>query len=479
MGPLELEPERMREMGYRVVDMLVDYWQKLPHQPIGSRPPREVLEPLLAEPIPIAPQPFEQVLQEFQQKVLPHIVHVDHPRYFAFVPAPNNYVGALADTLTAGMNIFVGTWMVGAGATQVERVVMDWLRQLLGMPQSAGGLFVSGGSVANLVALTAARQHQLGENFSHGTVYFSDQTHSCIERALRMLGFRREQLRILPADEQFRLPLDALQAQMARDRATGWRPFCIVANAGTTNTGAVDPLPELVELCRREGLWLHVDGAYGAAMILTEEGKRRLQGIGEVDSLAIDPHKGFYQPMAAGCVLVREFEHLRHAFRILPPYLQDKEQGLPGIDLCDYGVELSRGFRALKLWMSLKVFGLEAFRQAMEQSLHLARYAEAKLRKRAGWQIVSPATLGIVAFRYAPPELPHEATDALNRALVDKMMQDGFAMVSSTLLRGRTTLRMCTLNHRATEADVDETIERLNRFASELAHSPEVYSSAG
>ncbi|MCS7066534.1 MAG: aminotransferase class V-fold PLP-dependent enzyme, partial [Fimbriimonadales bacterium] len=408
---------------------------------------------------------------EFQQKVLPNIVHVDHPRYFAFVPAPNNYVGALADTLAAGMNIFVGTWMVGAGATQVERVVIDWLRQLLGMPETAGGLFVSGGSVANLVALTAARQHQLGDDCSRGVAYFSDQTHSCIERALRLLGFRKEQLRVLPADGQFRLPLPTLQAQIEADRTAGWQPFCIVANAGTTNTGAVDPLPELVALCRREGLWLHVDGAYGAAMILTEEGKRLLEGIGEVDSLAIDPHKGFYQPMMAGCTLVREFEHLRDAFRILPPYLQDKERGLPGIDLCDYGVELSRSFRALKLWMSLKVFGLEAFRQAMEQNLHLARYAEGLLRKRAHWQIVSPATLGIVAFRYAPPHLTDEQADALNRALVEAMLADGFALVSSTQLRGRATLRMCPLNPRATEADVEGTIQRLDRFAQRLLKS--------
>ncbi|MEN3001316.1 MAG: aminotransferase class V-fold PLP-dependent enzyme [Armatimonadota bacterium] len=471
MSALELSPETMRQMGYRLIDLLVDYWQSLPQQPIGRRPPREELEPLLAEPLPTTPQPFEQVLQEFQQKVLPNIVHVDHPRYFAFVPAPNNYVGALADALAAGTNIFVGTWMVGAGATQVERVVMDWLRQLLGMPETAGGLFVSGGSVANLVALTAARQHRLGENFSRGVAYFSDQTHSCVERALRLLGFRKEQLRILSADERFQLPLHALQAQIEADRAAGWQPFCVVANAGTTNTGAVDPLPELVALCRREGLWLHVDGAYGAAMILTEEGKHLLEGIGEVDSLAIDPHKGFYQPMMAGCTLVRELEHLRNAFRILPPYLQDKERGLPGIDLCDYGVELSRGFRALKLWMSLKVFGLEAFRQAMEHNLHLARYAEGRLRERAHWQIVSPATLGIVAFRYAPPNLPDEGADALNRALVEAMLADGFALVSSTLLRGRVTLRMCTLNPRATEADVDETIQRLDRFARRLLKS--------
>lgn len=468
---MELDPETLRQMGYRVIDLLVDYWQNLPKQPIGRRPSRKELERLLAEPIPITPQPFEQVLQEFQQKVLPNIVHVDHPRYFAFIPAPNNPIGAYADALAAGMNIFVGTWMVGAGATQVERVAIDWLRQLLGMPETAGGLFVSGGSVANLVALTAARQHQLGDDFSRGVVYFSDQTHSCIERALRILGFRKEQLRVLPADEQFRLPIAALRAQIDADRASGWQPFCIVANAGTTNTGAVDPLPELVELCRREGLWLHADGAYGASMILTDEGRRLLQGISAVDSLAIDPHKGFYQPMAAGCTLVRVFEHLRDAFRILPPYLQDKEHGLLGVDLCDYGVELSRGFRALKLWMSLKVFGLEAFRQAMEHNLHLARYAESLLRERSNWQIVSPATLGIVAFRYAPPDLPEKQTDALNRALVDAMLTDGFALVSSTILRGRVTLRMCPLNPRATEADVEETIKRLDQFARTLAQS--------
>ncbi|GBC93971.1 L-2,4-diaminobutyrate decarboxylase [bacterium HR15] len=462
---LELDPETMRQMGYHIIDLLVDYWQHLPQQPIGRRPSREELESLLMEPIPTTPQPFEQVLHEFQQKVLPHIVHVDHPRYFAFVPAPNNAIGVFADALAAGMNIFVGTWMVGAGATQVERVVIDWLRQLLGMPETAGGLFVSGGSVANLVALTAARQHQLRNDFSRGVAYFSDQTHSCIERALRILGFRPEQMRVLPSDDRFRLPLDALQAQLRADRAAGWQPFCIIANAGTTNTGAVDPLPELVAICRREGLWLHVDGAYGAAMVLTDEGKHLLQGIGEVDSLAIDPHKGFYQPMAAGCVLVREFEHLREAFRILPPYLQDKEYGLSGIDLCDYGVELSRGFRALKLWMSLKVFGIEAFRHALEHNLHLARYAEQRLRERANWQIVSPATLGIVAFRYAPPHLSEEKTDALNQCLVDAMLADGFALVSSTRLRGRVALRMCPLNPRATEADVDETIHRLDRFA--------------
>jgi glutamate/tyrosine decarboxylase-like PLP-dependent enzyme len=286
-----------------------------------------------------------------------------------------------------------------------------------------------------------------------------------VARAWRILGLREEQLCVLPADEQFQIPLSTLAEQIQRDRAAGWLPFCVVANAGTTNTGAVDPLDALADLCNAEGLWLHADGAYGAAAILTQEGKQRLRGIERLHSLALDPHKWLYQPMMAGCALVREFEHLRAAFRILPPYLQDKERGAAGIDLCDYGVELSRNFRALKLWMSLKTHGVEAFRQAMEWNLHLARVAEEAIRRLPDWVIVAPATMGIVAFRYAPPHLDSERADALNRALVEAMLQDGFALVSSTVLRGRVALRMCTLNPRATEADVLETVRRLHQFA--------------
>jgi aromatic-L-amino-acid decarboxylase len=455
----------MRQMGYRVIDLLVDYWQSLPDQPLGKRATRQEMEALLREPLPLHGSPFEEVIRQFQADVLPNIINVDHPRYFAFVPAPNNYIGTLADTLAAGMNIFAGTWMVGAGATQVELVVMDWIRLMLGMPETAGGLFVSGGSVANLIALAAARHHLLGEDFSRGAVYFSDQTHSCVERALRVLGFRPDQMRRIPCDYQFRLPTQTVREQIKQDRASGWQPFCIVVSAGTTNTGAVDPLPELADLCQQESLWLHADGAYGAVGVLSEKGKKLLEGIELLDSLAIDPHKWFYQPMAAGCVLVKRFEHLKEAFHILPPYLQDKERWGDSVDLCDYGIELSRGFRALKLWMSLKVHGLEAFRQAITHNIELAEHAEACLRPLPDWEIVSPATLGILAFRYAPEGFTPEQTDALNKQLVEEMIADGFAMVSSTILRGHVALRMCTLSHRATFEDVAETVQRLDAFA--------------
>lgn len=465
VSPFDFDPETMRQMGYRVIDLLVDYWHSLPEQPLGKRATRQEMENLLREPLPQAGVPFAEVLEQFRRDVMPNIINVDHPRYFAFVPAPNNYTGTLADALAAGMNIFAGTWMVGAGATQVELVVIDWLRQILGMPETAGGIFVSGGSVANLIALAAARHHLLGEEFSNGTVYFSDQTHSCVERALRVLGFRQDQMRKVECDGNFRLPVQTVHQLIKQDRAAGKQPFCIVASAGTTNTGAVDPLSELADLCEQENLWLHADGAYGAVGVLSEKGKEQLEGIGRLDSLAIDPHKWFYQPMAAGCVLMKHFEHLKEAFHILPPYLQDKERWGGSVDLCDYGIELSRGFRALKLWMSLKVHGLKAFRQAVTHNIDLAEHAATCLSRLPDWEIVSPATLGIIAFRYAPPGLNSEQVDALNKQLVEAMIMDGFAMVSSTILKGRVVLRMCTLSHRATFEDVEETIRRLDNFA--------------
>lgn len=465
-NPFEITPERMREMGYQVIDALVDYWQNLPESKIGARATRDELENLLRVVPPEQGEPFEAVLSQFLQEVLTRVIHVDHPRYFAFVPAPNNYVGVMADTLAAGTNIFAGTWMVGAGATQVELIVIDWLRQWLGMPETAGGLFVSGGSIANLVALTAARHATLGEELSLGTVYLSDQTHSCVARALRVLGFLPEQIVTMESDNQFKLSLSALKERVAQDRESGWTPAIVIASAGTTNTGAVDPLDELADFCAEQGLWLHIDGAYGAAAILSEKYKFLLKGIEKVHSLAIDPHKWFFQPMAAGCVIVRDFDKLKEAFHILPPYLQDKEQWGGSVDLCDYGIELSRGFRALKLWMSIKTFGAQAFRDAVDGSIGLAEYAEQILRGIPDWEIVSPATLGILAYRYAPPHLSAEEQDRLNRSLVEKMIEDGYAMISSTVLKGRVALRLCPLSPRATKTDIEETLRRLNAFAT-------------
>ena len=269
--------------------------------------------------------------------------------------------------------------------------------------------------------------------FADAVVYCSDQTHSAVERALRVLGFAREQLCKLPSDEAYRLPLAALQSAVAADRANGHRPFCVIANAGTTNTGAIDPLPELVEFCRAQDLWLHVDGAHGAAAMLCERGQVLLKGLSEVDSLALDPHKWLFQTYEIGCVLVRDVRWLKQTFHVLPEYLEDTQLNMAEVNFYERGYQLTRSFRALKIWLSFKAFGVAAFRAAVAHGLELAEFAERELRADACWQVVSPATLGIVAFRFAPAGVTGSALDELNQQLVTAVREDGFAFASSTV----------------------------------------------
>lgn len=458
----------MRGFGYAVVDALVEQSCGLAACGPGVKGRREELEALFREPPPEQGAEPADVLRQVTEGAFRSMVFVNHPRFFAFVPSPGNFIGAMADALASGYNAFVGTWFAGSGPAEIELVTVDWLRQICGLPESGGGLFVSGGSVANLTALAVARHARIGYEIADAAAYFSDQTHSSVERAFSVLGFAPAQMRRLPADENFRLSMAALEAEVARDRALGRRPFCVVANAGTTNTGAVDPLAELAGFCRREGLWLHVDGAYGAAAAVTQEGRALLVGLGEADSVTLDPHKWLFQPFEIGCVLVRDADRLKSAFRILPEYLRDVHRFREEVNFCDYGIQLSRGFRALKLWMTLKVFGLDAVRKAIARGIRLAEVAGRRLRERPEWEIVTPAQLAIVSFRYVVPGRTEEEIDILNGRVVEELLAEGFAVVTSTVLRGRTALRLCTINPRTTEDDITETISRMERIAEHL-----------
>ncbi len=448
----------MRALGYQVVDTLVEHFHEMGRGAPGKRLTRPELESRFREPPPESGMEPLELVRVATQAVFDSSLHVDHPRFFAFVPSPGNFVSTMADALASGFTPFVGNWFSGSGPTEIELVTVDWLRELCGFPESAAGLFVSGGSMANLTGLAAATRAKLGYETGEAVVYFSDQTHSCVPRALSVLGFTPAQIRRIPSDSDFRLPLEALAAEVGRDRSLGRRPFCVVANAGATNTGAVDPLAKLAAFCRTEDLWFHVDGAYGAAAVISAEGRRLLGGIEQADSLALDPHKWLFQPYEIGCVLVRDGGKLKETFRITAEYMQDFHK-LPEVNLCDYGIQLTRGFRALKLWMSLKTFGLAAFRQALERGFRLAETAERRLRKCPQWEIVTPAQMGIVTFRWA-------ASDEANQRLVGQLLADGYAVLSSTVLRGRTVLRMCPINPRTTEDEISETIARLEKLAS-------------
>jgi aromatic-L-amino-acid/L-tryptophan decarboxylase len=468
---LELPAEEIRKLGYRIVDLLVDRAATLPDRPVTGWAGREQLEALFREPAPARPRDPGEVLARLERDLVPWFMPIDHPRFFAFVPSPGNLVGALADALASGLNPFLGTWFAGSGPAEIELVTLDWLRDLCGLPAEAGGLFVSGGSVANLTALHAARHVRLdsrGEDPGRATVYLSDQTHSSVERALAVLGFRPEQIRKLAADEELRLSLPLLQESIAVDRAAGRIPFCVVANAGTTNTGAVDPFPDLADLCRREDLWLHADGAYGAAAVLCERGRKALAGLERVDSLSLDPHKWLFQPIEIGCVLLRDRRLLQDAFTIHPEYLQDVHRDREAVNFCDYGIQLTRGFRALKLWMSIQVFGMDAFRRAVDRGFDLAETAERILRESPRWEVTTPAQMGVVSFRYVMPGRTEEELDALQTGIVDGLRAEGFALATSTRLRGRTALRLCTINPRTTDEDIRATIEHMARLGEGL-----------
>lgn len=452
----------MREFGYRTVDLLVDHLAALPASAVGRKGDPADLIPRFHGPPPERPGSFGSALEFVRDQVLANTLRVNHPRFFGFVPAPGNFVSVLADAVAAGFNVFNGSWMAGSGPAAMELAVVDWFRGFCGLPEGAGGLFVSGGSVANMTALAVARQAKLGGELSRAVVYFSDQTHSSVDRGLRVLGFQPHQIRRIPADANFQLDPDAVESAIAGDAAAGRRPFCIVANAGTTNTGAVDPLRELAAVARRYSLWVHADGAYGAAAAISERGRRELDGLGEVDSLSLDPHKWLFQTFECGCVLVREAALLKSAFQIMPDYLQDLRRGPAEVNPCDHGIQLTRAFRALKVWLSFQVFGAAAFREAVERGFHLAEYAEARLRRMPGWEVVSPAKMAVVAFRYLPEQ---GGANELPLRMVDAMLRDGIALATSTVLRGKTALRLCTINPRTTERDIDETLDYLDRVA--------------
>lgn len=464
LPPLTLSEPEMRAIMAEVGNMIVDHFVNLPNLPVTQPSTLANLRSGLQETLPLNPTPVSDVLKQVQQFVLLEMTHNDHPRNFAFVPGPSNFVGAMADAISSALNIFCGAWIGPSGTAQIELMTIEWLRQLFEFPASGGGLFVSGGSMANLTCLAVARHTNLANNPANATVYFSDQTHSSVAKGLKILGFQQYQLRKLPSDESFCLPMDALAQKIAADRQQGLVPFCVVANAGTTNAGAIDPLEKIADFCAAEGLWMHVDGAYGGSAAISKTGRGVLAGMNRADSLSIDPHKWMFQPYEIGCALIRNQEHLKDTFKVSAEYLKIIEQSAEQPNFSDYGVQLTRGFRALKLWMSLKAFGVEAFREAIEIGIENALYTEGLLRQSPDWEIITPASLGILTFRFVAKNLSEDQLNQLNSDMASEMITSGYAMLSPTVMRGKTVQRMCTINPRTTRADIETTIAKLHEI---------------
>ena len=474
--PLALDPETMRRLGYRTVDLLVDRLMT-PARPVPATGDRAQMIRNLGGPPSEHGQSFESLLESVASDVLEYYGRPDHPRYLAFIPGSATWPGALADFIASATNIQVDSWHESPGPTALETTVIDWMKSWMRYPEAAQGILVSGGSAANMTALACAREVRAGPMSDDVVAYVSDQAHSSLARAARILGFRPTQLRVLPTDLRLRMRPDALAQAIVADVAAGRRPLFVAASAGSTNTGAIDPLADIATVCAEHSVWLHVDGAYGAFAALTAEGRSALRGIEQADSITLDPHKWLFQPFECGALLVREGRALRDAFEIIPDYLADTAAAETEVNYSDMGMQLTRSTRALKMWLSIRFFGLSAFREAIQHAMDLARRAEDRITKSDAFELMAPASLGVVCFRRRLPESADDPqVERVNRALVESLETAGDAFISSTRLHGRYALRLCILNPSTSAADVDFVLDRLERAPLQAGIGPGVAS---
>ncbi len=465
----EWSAEEIKRFGYQVVDLIADHLTQLPARPVWQPYPPEQANALLRTPAPRDGQQADALLEEFASQIAPYPFGNGHPRFYAWVNSPPTVVGVFAEALAAAMNPSCAGG--NHAAVYLERQVVGWFRQLFGFPDAAMGLLVSGGSMATLTALAVARHVKGGAMRAEGlqqggpclVVYRSEQGHSCIQKAVELLGIGSANLRAIPVDAQYRMQTAALEAAIQADQAAGQRPIAVVASAGTTNTGAIDPLAEIAAVCRRYDLWLHVDGAYGALAALTEEYKEALAPLALADSLALDPHKWLSIPYEAGLVLVRDGQALRDTFSLVPEYLRidGDARGVQGPPwFSEYGFQQTRGFHALKVWMSLKYYGLDGYASAIAHDLRLARHLADCIEASPDLELAAPQSLSVVCFRYAPASLrgDNERLNTLNKRVLEQVQLGGKAFLAGTTLGERFVLRACILNYRSTRADVDQLI---------------------
>jgi aromatic-L-amino-acid decarboxylase len=470
--PLAMDVEAMRRTGYAAVDALVARLANPQADPVLRRASPTQMRARLGGPAPEQGGGLDAVLARVIEDVLPYAAGTNHPGYFAFIPYFTTWPAAVAELIAAAANVSPWAWMESPAATQIELEVIDWFRTWLGMPPDTAGVLVSGGSAANLTALLVAREAAGGPS-EHSVVYVSDQGHSSLARTARAMGLRPHQMRVLPTDDHWRLQPETVAAAARADRRAGRVPIAVCAGAGSTSTGAVDPLAGLADVCAAEGLWLHVDAAYGGFAALTPKGRALLAGIERADSVTLDPHKWLFQPFECGGVLIRDGARLARTFAIHPDYLDSTGTHQAGeVNLGDWGLQLSRGFRALKVWMSVQAFGLDAFRAAIDRDMQLAAHAEHLVRDQAELALMAPATLGIVCFRREWPGCDEAETERRGIALAGALEHSGDAFVSTTRLAGRHAIRLCVLNPTSSEDHIRRVIEHFAHASPPPAGPP-------
>lgn len=447
---LELSEAELRALAAHSLDRVQAFLRALPDAPMHRLDGARKLVRALREPMPEAGRSAPALLTQLFQRVLPVALNTASAGYLAYIPGGGLPQSALAEFIAAATNRYVGIWQAAPGLVQLETNVIRWFCEMAGLPAASGGLLTSGGSMATLTALVAARLERLPVEFFNGVLYTSAHAHHSVHKAARIAGFPEGCLREIPVDARFRMDPDALRQAIARDRAAGRTPFFVVASAGTTATGAVDPLPEIAAICAENHLWLHVDAAYGGFFLLTERGRAALQGIDRADSITLDPHKGLFLPYGTGCLLVRELESLRRAYGGRGSYMPAAEQDPDRWDFAELGFELSREARGLQVWLPLKLHGAGAFRAALDEKLELARWAAEALAGIPGIAVLNAPELSLFAFRATPPA--GEDRDVFNRRLMHRVNARQRVLLTGVQLADGFALRVCVLSFR-THAD--------------------------
>ena len=468
-----LEPalQEMTTLLTMVSERVVAEVDSLPEQPAGALDDGDATVSLIREDWPPERAPLEDLLSLLFDSAARSAFNAAGPGFLAYVPGGGLFHTALADLIGNTLNRFTTVWTAAPALAQVEANVVRWFGSMVGFPETVGGFLSSGGSMANLSALIAARVERLPENFLDGVIYASTQTHHSIVKAARLAGFQSRNVREVPVDGSFRMQVSALEAQIQRDRAAGLEPFLLVGNAGTTNTGAVDPLRALAELARRESLWLHVDAAYGGFFMLTQRGRRLLAGIELADSVTLDPHKGLFLPYGTGCLLARDRETLRKAHHATGDYMPPLQDHPDRVDFSELSPELSRESRGMRVWLPLKLLGVEPFVAALDEKLDLAHWIEGELRKLPDLEILAAAQLSTLAFRVAPRGLTESELDSLNERLLAAVNSRQRVFLNPTRLRGRLALRICVLSFRTHQERMQMCLEDIREALEEVLHA--------
>ena len=465
----------LKELGHKMIDDMFEYLEHIRQRPVWSEIPNETKEHFKAK-LPENPENVEKVYEEFVQHILPYAKGNIHPRFWSWVEGGGTPFGMLADMLAAGMNS--NNAIGDHSAMYVENQVIDWSKQMFGFPDTASGILLSGASIANITALIVARNHFNKNIRTKGlkavdgqmVLYTSSETHTCVKKAVEVIGIGSQYMREVPVDEQYRIRIDLLKNMIAKDKEAGYLPFCIIGNAGTVNTGAIDDLDQLATVSKAEGCWFHVDGAFGAIPKLLPEYEEELRGIEKADSLAFDFHKWLYVNYEVACVLIRDGHAHRNAFSVSPNYLLSHEKGLAGgpEPFSHFGMELSRGFKALKVWMSLKEHGIEKYRRLVRQNIQQATFLSTLVQEAKHLELIIETNLNIVCYRFNPGDLSQDKLNILNKNILMELQTQGIASPSYTFLHGKYAIRVAITNHRSRREDFEELIKETQRIGESL-----------